>query len=434
MPPGIAKKSGIKTMIDNLLDHRPMPMNGDHQTLPNTDGEVSRRGPIRILELRAAGGAGGGPEKTILQGAARSDPKRFAVTVCYLRDLVDEDFDIDSRARKLGIDYVEVRQRHALDTDIWKAVLSLVRQRRIDIAHAHDYKTDLLAWLLGCWERVIPLSTAHGWTGHGWKEKLLYYPIDKRLLAKFPRVIAVSGEIRQVLLQHGARPDRVQTVVNGIDHRAFRRERTQEAEARERFGLKPGLTVIGGIGRLAPEKRFDVLLEAVATLARGRPEIRLVIAGEGPEREALARKADELGIAPVCRFLGYCGNIIELHHALDVFVQSSDYEGTPNVVLEAMALETPLVATDVGGTAEIAADGLIVPPGNPLEMARAIARTLGEREETAQRVRASRQRVEESLSFETRMHRVEEIYEELLTEKRRQVGRQLPARGWNRGL
>ena len=98
--------------------------------------------PIRILELRSVRGTGGGPEKTILLGAARSDPARFAVTVCYIRDARDEVFSIDKRAAAMGVDYEEVVERHSFDPSVLGAIGSLIRRRRIDIVHAHDYKTD----------------------------------------------------------------------------------------------------------------------------------------------------------------------------------------------------------------------------------------------------------------------------------------------------
>jgi glycosyltransferase involved in cell wall biosynthesis len=379
-------------------------------------GSRKTAGPIRVLEFRGAEGAGGGPEKTILLGAARTDPRRFAVTVCYIRDARDAGFEIDARARQLGVDYVEVRQRRLIDPAMWRSVRRLVRQKQIDIVHAHDYKTDLLALLLAWRQGVIPLATAHGWTGHSRRERLLYYPVDKRLLARFPCVIAVSSEIRQALLHAGARPERVRTVLNGIDHRAFRREPGRAAEVRAGLGIAPGEVVLGAMGRLEPQKRFDVLLEAFALLLPKRPALRLLIAGEGSARAELLAKASQLEVASACRFLGHYGNVIEFHHALDLFVQSSDYEGTPNVVLEAMALETPVVATEVGGTGEVIGDGvhgLLVPPRDPRALAAAVERALADPEATARRVQAARARVEGELSFEARMRTVEAIYEEL---------------------
>ena len=106
------------------------------------------------------------------------------------------------------------------------------------------------------------------------------------------------------------------------------------------------------------QKRFDLLLEAVASLRTARPGIRLVIAGDGSLRDRLERLAVRLGISDICQFLGHRVDVAALHDVFDVFVQSSDYEGTPNAVLEAMAMETALVATDVGGTSELAVPGV----------------------------------------------------------------------------
>ncbi len=163
--------------------------------------------PIRVLELRSVRGTGGGPEKTILLGTAPGPTRRdFAITVCYIRDERDTVFGIDAKASALPVDYVELRERHSLDPSIWSSLRRLVRERHIDIVHAHEYKTDLLAWLLGKFESVVPLSTAHGWTGHTPRETAVYYPLDKRLLSRFPRVIAVSGEIRNELIAKAPRP------------------------------------------------------------------------------------------------------------------------------------------------------------------------------------------------------------------------------------
>ena len=111
--------------------------------------------PIRVLELRSVWGTGGGPEKTILLSAARHDRRRFEVTVCYLRDRRDRVFRIGERARSMGVEYAEVVERHSFDPAIWPALRNLVRSRRIDVVHAHEYKTDLLALLLARFERAV---------------------------------------------------------------------------------------------------------------------------------------------------------------------------------------------------------------------------------------------------------------------------------------
>ena len=82
----------------------------------------------------------------------------------------------------------------------------MIAERQIDLVHAHDYKTDLLALLLARATGVRALATVHGWTGHSTRERMCYYPADKRVLARYPRLIAVSSDIARELVEHGADP------------------------------------------------------------------------------------------------------------------------------------------------------------------------------------------------------------------------------------
>jgi glycosyltransferase involved in cell wall biosynthesis len=120
------------------------------------------------------------------------------------------------------------------------------------------------------------------------------------------------------------------------------------------------------------------------------------------------------------RFLGQRSDLVDLHHAFDVFVQSSDYEGTPNAVLEAMAMETPIVATDAGGTHEVArpaVDATVVPVGDAAALESGIAAVLTDRRSARTRAAAARRRIETELSFETRTRRLEAIYEDLVRQR-----------------
>lgn len=377
---------------------------------------MRRQGPLRVLELRSVRGTGGGPEKTILRGAALADPSRSQVTVCYLRDDRDQNFAVTDRPECNGVDYVEIRERHSFDPAVWPKLRKLVAEREIDIVHAHDYKTNLLTLLLGRTGAVAPLSTVHGWTGHSFKERICYYPADKRILGRFPRLIAVSSEIGRELVKHGASPKAVTTILNGIDHQQFVRRRDREADIRRSFGFTPDDVVLGAVGRLEPQKRFDILLDTFARLQRRRPETRLVIVGDGSSKAALETQRKTLNLEASVTLLGHVADVIPVHHAFDLFVQSSEYEGTPNAVLEAMALETPIVATDAGGTAELVrhnVHGRIVPMHNADRLFHAIEAALSDPRGTRQMVERARRRVETDLSFEARVRRVEAIYEEV---------------------
>jgi glycosyltransferase involved in cell wall biosynthesis len=326
---------------------------------------------------------------------------------------------MDAKAAGLPVDYMELTESHSFDVSIFPRLRRLVREREIDIVHAHDYKTDVLAWMLARAEGVTAMSTAHGWTGHSWRERALYYPLDKWVLARFPRVVAVSSDVRNELLRYGAKDDAVTTVLNGIDHTAFRRDRSREQAIRYKLGLAADVFVIGAVGRVEPQKRFDLLLEAFASLrtkSAMHPPMKLLIVGAGSRLGELRDQASRLGLGDSCRLLGNRTDIADLHHAFDLFVQSSDYEGTPNAVLEAMAFETPVVATSAGGTAEIVRDGidgLIVPIGGSRAIVDAIEAVLRDPDAARARAASARRRVETDLSFETRMSAVEAIYVEL---------------------
>lgn len=378
------------------------------------------RSRIRVLELRSVRGTGGGPEKTIVLGTAGTARDRFEITVCYIRDARDDVFAIDEWAKRAGIAYVEITERHSFDPAIWPALRALVRDRQIDIVHAHDYKTNLLARLVGRAERVIPLSTVHGWTGHSWRERRVYYPLDKRVLAGFPHLIAVSEDIRSELVRAGAPPERVTMILNGIDPTLFTRHRDAGPAMRRTLGVPEQSLVIGDIGRLEPQKRFDLLIDTFATLRTTFPQAHLVIVGDGSLRETLAAQLRRLGLEAHVTMTGHRSDIARVHDAFDLFVQASDYEGTPNSVLEAMALETPIVATDVGGTRDLARPGveaLIVPANDGAALAQAITAALRDAAGARTRADAARRRVETDLSFTRRMARVEAIYEQLIAER-----------------
>lgn len=390
------------------------------QSIHQSERTVSRRravvpDAVRVLELRCADGAGGGPEKTILAGARPGLDRTVRVHVCYIRSAKDRQFSVGTRCRAAGLHYAEMAERWPVDPGVFRQLARLIRRRRIEIVHSHDYKSDLYALTLAKWTGVTPLATAHGWTGQTTRERLLYYPLNKRMLRWFPQVIAVSSEIKTELLRWGVCADNISVLLNGIDPTIFRRQHDGERR-RQLFGIESGRVVLGAVGRLEPQKRFDLLLQAMAGLCQRPNELLLLIAGEGSERQRLEQQVVELGLQRQCRFLGQVSAIKELYHCMDLFVQSSEYEGTANVLLEAMALEVPIIATSAGGTEELLSDGIhgtIVPPGSPMALATAIAAALADPAATRQRAVAARRRVEQELSFERRVAKLHALYHQL---------------------
>ena len=181
-------------------------------------------------------GTGGGPEKTILLGAERADRARVSVTVCYIRDARDAQFGIGARARQAGVDYVELIERGSFDRRRLAAARCASSATAASTSSTRT-TTRPISWRC-CSARshgTIPLSTAHGWTGHSPRERWLYYPLDKQMLRAFPLTIAVSSQIKSELVRHHVRG----------------RSCARRAQRHRPSGVPPRSTARGGRPRLA---------------------------------------------------------------------------------------------------------------------------------------------------------------------------------------
>lgn len=375
---------------------------------------------LRILELRAADGAGGGPEKTILRGARLSDPAEFQIHIVYLTGKSGSAEDIQLYARNLGVGITEMPSAGMLDFSQWSRLKEYVAENNIQLVHSHEYKSNFFAWKL---RRSFPelklLSTAHGWTGNSWKERLVYYPVDKRLLRSFPQVISVSSDITRELVSKGVQSTRIRTVPNAIEPDEFQRNDDLRNQFRSQNHLDPQALVIGAAGRLERQKRFDLLIDAVHKIVRGTAEdrIRLMIAGEGSLKSSLTDQIERLGLGKHVTLLGHVSDIRAFFCGIDLFVQASDYEGTSNAVLEAMAMEVPIVATDAGGTRDVVddqKDAVVVETGSSDQLAKAIESLVNDPDRARTLRRNARQRIETELSFGRRNQVLEQTYRELL--------------------
>jgi glycosyltransferase involved in cell wall biosynthesis len=203
---------------------------------------------------------------------------------------------------------------------------------------------------------------------------------------------------------------------NGIDTTVFC-PRLSRAEAKQGLGIPPERLVIGAVGRLSPEKGFDLLIHAVDQLLHAGHDVELLIAGEGSERTALQALVSKLGRQERIWLLGYVADVRDLYEAVDVFALSSYREGLPNVVLEALAMEVPVVATSVAGVPHLirhGENGLLVELGQCESLTAALASVLADAELRSRLASAGRSTVEMGYSFSARMERLRTWYDALL--------------------
>lgn len=202
--------------------------------------------------------------------------------------------------------------------------------------------------------------------------------LAKRLGARF---LAVGAALRRKLSAGtGIAAQEISVIPNGVDLRRFRAPKLGEkSELRARLGLAHDELVFGAVGSLTAVKGLSVLVRAFAKANEGSTKARLVLVGDGPEREPLTKLVGRLGICDLVTLVGGRENVQEWLRAMDVFVLPSLSEGTSNALLEALATGLPIVATNVGETPKLLNHGrcgLLVQPGDESELRSAIERLL----------------------------------------------------------
>ncbi len=256
-------------------------------------------------------------------------------------------------------------------------LVSELRTARPDVLHTHLFDPSAVGLVAGAIARVpVRVMTRHHTDLHQRLGKPLHVAVDRATAAMAHHVVAVSEHTRRTIVEReGTPPRKVTTIHNGID--LTRVEPPSEGEVhalRVELGIERSV-VVTVVARLHPDKGHDVLLDALALLRDEIPPVVVLLAGEGPHREALERRAASLGPSAHLRFLGFRKDIARLYAAADLVVLPSQNEAFGLVLPEAMALHRPVLATAVGGIPEIVEHGVtgwLVEPGSAAAMASAL--------------------------------------------------------------
>jgi glycosyltransferase involved in cell wall biosynthesis len=373
------------------------------------DGCKVQRGHTNVLHLITELDTGGA-QKALARLLARLDRSRFEPSVACL---YNGDGAVAREIRGLGIPVVDLGMRAKWRWDaLWRLYRRLCKERPT-ILHTWMFHANLPGRLLGrlagvpiivCGERTMGQESRR----RHWANRMTH-PLADRIMCVSPAVADF------VVKEVGIPKDKTVVIPNGVERRDSGSLPTQR-EARAWLGLPTNRPLIGTVTRLAPVKGLDVLLEAMLSL----PDVHAVFVGKGPEKGRLEAMAKELGIGERSQFVGRKEDVSTWLAALDAFVLPSHWEGMSNALLEAMAAGLPVVATAVGGTPDVVLDGvtgLLVSPGDPASLARAIGRMIRDPNLRQKMGRAGRARIEQHFSIEETVRRTEEMYTVLLEEK-----------------
>jgi glycosyltransferase involved in cell wall biosynthesis len=372
-----------------------------------------------VLHVRVVRGAGGGPEKTILNSPRFLASLGFDARCAYMRAPHDAGFEqIVLRAAELAAPLVEIDDRGPFDPRVVTQLLRICRRQKVAIWHGHDYKSNALGLLLRRFHPMKLVTTVHGWVKFT-RRTPLYYSIDRFAMRYYDRVVAVSDDLHDRCLIAGIGEERCLVMKNAIDCQQYARTQTV-AEAKRLLGIPPERFLIGAVGRLSAEKGFLLLIRAVDRLLRAGYDVALVIVGEGDQQAGLAAQIVQLDQSKRIQLLGYRADVLAIYEAIDCFALSSLREGLPNVLLEAMAVGVPVVSSRVAGVPSVVSDnetGLLVAPGDENALFEKLQSLQADKSLQSKLGRAGQALIARDFSFQQRMERMAEVYNEVLETK-----------------
>jgi len=390
---------------------------------------------IRVVRIIARLNVGG-PAIQAITLTRRLEPLGYRTTLVRGREEPNEG-DMDYLADELAVAPVLVptlrRSPGWGDLRALTALAGIIHRERPQIIHTHAAKAGTLGRLAG-WasglasgRRPILIHTFHGHSLTGYfspRTASIYRRIERSLARRTDALIAVSGEVRDELVELGvAQANRFEVVPLGFDLEPFGAGADERARRRHRFRAELGIPaddqVVTLIARLVPIKRVDRFLRVARNLAAQRPGVHFLVVGDGELRGALQASSEATALKGRLIWAGFRRDIPDVCFASDAVVLTSDNEGTPVSLIEAQAAGTPVVAGRVGGVASVVRDGItgfIVEPRDEHGMANAVSRVLDDATMT-ERAQTAREEVARAFSLDGLVEHIDGLYRRLLQSK-----------------
>ena len=375
---------------------------------------------VKVLQLISSGGYYGA-ENMLLNLCASQEQSGCENSLLIFYNVHVPNVEFYERARRRDL---SVRMVHCNGRADWRAVRQIeeyIQEDAVDLVHTHGYKADLYGYLAAwrCHKPVV--ATCHNWVG-GTAALGIYNHLDRMALKKFNALAAVSDTVARRLLAFGVPAEKIKIIANGIDVKAFER-----AEPLPLFNAKGG-AVVGMVARLDLQKGFEYLLRAARELCKTTRDLKIVIVGEGPDRNAIEEMIEHYRLQSNVILAGQQSNMPGVYAAMDIFVLPSLNEGLPMTVLEAMAASKPVVATRVGAIPSVIKDGengLLVDPKHSEGLRNAIASLLNDPERRRRLGDQAHTWVGRNYTSEAMALRYREMYEEVLGKR---TTSEMPAR------
>jgi glycosyltransferase involved in cell wall biosynthesis len=285
--------------------------------------------------------------------------------------------------KRLGVQVWNLNQRSFIDFRPYLSLVRIVEDNDVSILHSHGLRPYIFAALLA--NRVPTVATVHIHLledfiiNYGWARTAVALPLVRWALKRHILIGVVSNDARSGVIEIGIPPEKMLVVPNGVERaEIIRGEDGEQPLPLQQLGSMAHEFVFGFVGALIPRKGVEYLIQAGRRLAAWESHWKLWIVGDGPSMPRLERLATELGLNNNVKFFGQRSDARALMRAMDALILPSLTEGLPLVVLEALSMKLPVIATKVGGTPEVLANGagLLVAPRDVDELALAMQRLI----------------------------------------------------------
>ena len=361
----------------------------------------------------------GGVETAIINWLRKLDSARFeSHLVCFANPGGTEQPFIEvARERGFRVDTIRWNRRKPILSAALR-LARLMRQYRVEVLHTHNTYADLVGLIAARMAPARTITTLYVWANFHWRRNLLQ-KVNRWLLPHFDLVSAHCEQTYRKTLDSGLNPEKLRLLICGYEATRTNYTSEQRRWRRREMGIKDGEIVLANIARLYPEKAQDQLLRMFPAVLQKHPQARLWIAGIGPLGRELRSLCSRLGLDSSVRFLGFVQDLPELLALVDIQVSTSVAEGVPLAICAGMAAGLPIVATDVGGLAEVldhGRAGRLVSSGQETAFLNALSGLIDDPTERVRLGRAARSFIENDYSLEMAVRRLERTYMEVIGE------------------
>jgi len=367
---------------------------------------------MRVLHLISSSGYFGAENVALNLMNSLKDDRNSPHLLC-LKNSGKPDPSVHLEAERQGISTDVISCNKRFDMGAIGKIRDFINENNIDVVHSHGYKSNLYGVIASRMAHVPIMTTLHGWMAEDYKARF-YEMLDKLVIKGMNHVVSVSPTINEEVEGAGVNVSKVSYIPNGIDTDKFDPS-NDGPDMRAIFGMEDAL-IIGTVGRLGPEKGHLYLLSAFQEISSMVPEARLLMVGGGYLEEILEEKARDLGIREKVEFVGNQHDMVSMYKTMDIFVLPSLIEGMPMVLLEAMSMELPVIASEVGGVPHVVAkgEGILVPPRDINELRYAMFRLLKDRDLRKKIGKEARKKILRNYSLQSFYKRYTDTYKKIL--------------------